>query len=52
MTENMWNLFNKLPFQETEQEKKTLKRNDYEAFWEAFDTIINEKMNETESNKI
>lgn len=52
MTENMWNLFNKLPFQETEQEKKTLKRNDYEAFWEAFDTIINEKMNETERNKI
>lgn len=52
MTENMWNLFNKLPFQKTEQEKKILKRSDYEAFWEAFDTIINEKMNETESDKI
>ena len=43
MTENMWNLFNKLPFQETEKEKKILKRSDYEVFWEAFDKIINEK---------
>ena len=43
MSENMWNLFNKLPFQEAENNKKTLKICNYKAFWEAFDTIANKK---------
>lgn len=51
MTENMWNLFNKLPFQEAEDKKKTLKRSDYQMFWDSFNTIINEKTNKIESNE-